>query len=61
MWDTPYAQSIAEDYASGRSIAAAYLKKTGVTYDALSIANVAENGDENAKAAYREFGNHLGK
>jgi glucokinase len=61
IWNMVYAESIAEDYVSGRSITAAYLKRTGIMCDALSVAKAAENGDENAKAVYRELGHHLGK
>jgi glucokinase len=53
LWNVPYKNGIAEDFASGRA-----LERLG--HNASDLAAIARNGDLEAQTAFADLGQHLG-
>ena len=60
IWNTPYLDDIAENYAAAASLTRFYRKLTGVELTPAEIAARAANGEAAACQIYHEFGAHLG-
>ena len=60
LWDLPYLDGRAEDYTSGRFITDSWRSQTGQTLDAAAVAQLARDGDANARSVFEAFGGHLG-
>lgn len=61
VWCSPYADRNFEEYASARTIRRVYQQITGQDLEAKEISNLADQGDQDALAAWSEFGLHLGR
>ena len=59
LWNIPFGDGIAEDRASGRAIATAYVRQTGCALDAAAIAAAARSGDAAASAVFAVLGADL--
>ena len=59
LWNVRFGDGIAEDRASGRAIATAYLRQTGCALDATAIAAAARSGDDAANAVLGALGADL--
>lgn len=58
---TPYLDSMLEEYISGRGLSQAYTRRSGEKADGKAISQLAQQGDNDALAAFEEFGMHVGK
>jgi len=61
VWCSPYADRNFEEYGSARTIRRIYQQITGQHLDAKAIFQLAEEQDQDAIAAWSEFGVHLGR
>ncbi|GGJ59123.1 ROK family protein [Deinococcus roseus] len=61
LWSVPHKGSIAEDYASGRSIVKHHSLMTGRPWDVLQISTAARTGDRAAQQVLLQFGDELGQ
>jgi glucokinase len=61
VWRSPYADRNFEDYGSARAIIRVYQQITDQELDAKEIFILAQENDQDALAAWTEFGVHLGK
>lgn len=61
VWGSPYADRNFEEYGSARSVKRIYQKITSQELEAKEIFNLARQGDQDAIAAWSEFGVHLGR
>ena len=61
LYCLPYKSLTAEDYISGRGIELRYKNKTGNSFDAKKIAELAENGDLTALKVYQDMGIAIGE
>ncbi len=59
IWCSPYRGDRVEEKVSGRGIARNYEKLSGRRASAEQVASRAEEGEEEAREAYREFGRDL--
>lgn len=60
IWNLPVNTGILEDFVSSGAIERSYKNRTGKQRDVASLAAVAA-GDDAARAAFAEFGGHLGR
>lgn len=60
IWNLPYEGGIVEYFVSTRAIVGNYERRTGKKLEVVEIAHAAA-GDPAAKAAFEEFGRHLGR
>ena len=61
IWSLPYLDGVAEDFVSGRAIAASYTRATGRELAASEIAERADSGESAALGAFAEMALHLGR
>jgi len=61
VWCSPYADRNFEEYGSARTIRRIYQQITGQELEAKEIFNLADQDDQDAIAAWSEFGLHLGR
>lgn len=61
VWCSPYLDRNFEEYGSGRTIKRIYQQITEQELEAREVFNLAQQGDEDAIAAWLEFGVHLGR
>ena len=61
IWSLPYLDGVAEDFVSGRAIAASYARATGCTLAASEIAHRADSGESAALGSFEEMALHLGR
>lgn len=61
VWPSPYADRNFEEYGSARAIIRVYQHITDQQLDAKEIFTLAQENDQDALAAWVEFGVHLGK
>ena len=61
IWNLPYRDGIAEDYAAGRVITREYAQCTGTELSAREVAAQATAGDEQARAVFAELGRQLAR
>ena len=61
IWNLPYLEGVAEDFVSGRAIAASYTRATGCELAASEIAARADSGESAALGAFAEMALHLGR
>ncbi|UCE06856.1 MAG: ROK family protein [bacterium] len=61
VWCSPYADQNFEAYGSARAITRIYQQITGQELEAREIFDLAEQADQDAIAAWSEFGVHLGR
>lgn len=59
IWNTEYLDSIAEAFVSGTALVNRFEAKTQQSLEGKAIANLARQGDKNARAAFRDLGQHL--
>ena len=59
IWNLPYRDGIAEDYAAGRVIRHGYHVRTGLELDAREVALRAAGGEQLALEVFAELGTHL--
>ncbi len=60
IWNVAFADGIAEDRASGRSVTEAYVRRTGRLHDASVVAGAARRGDRAAIEVFATLGEDLG-
>jgi len=60
IWDIPYQSGILEDAVSRRTIENAYQARVGASIDVATIAKRAQESDQAAIEAFRQFGSALG-
>ena len=61
VWNLPYQDGIAEDYAAGQAISRGYPDHAGLVLTAREVAARAARGDERAMSVYAELGAHLAR
>ena len=61
LWNRPYLEGIAEDYASGRAILHSYQQLGGQASTVLQVSLAARQGDLAAQQAFALLGYHLGQ
>jgi glucokinase len=61
VWCSPYADRNFEEYGSARTIRRIYQQITSQELEAKEIFDLAEQADQDAIAAWSEFGLHLGR
>jgi len=61
VWCSPYADRNFEEYGSARAVARIYQQITSQELTAKEIFELAEQNDQDAIAAWSEFGVHLGR
>jgi glucokinase len=60
IWPSPYKDGTIEDYVSGSGISKLFHRFTGEVKPAHEIADIARNGDPNARKVWDEFGKAFG-
>jgi glucokinase len=61
VWRSPYVDRTFEEYGSARAVTRVYQQITDQELDAKEIFGLAQENDQDAMAAWSEFGVHLGK
>ncbi|GEM47877.1 ROK family protein [Deinococcus cellulosilyticus] len=61
LWNTPYRSTIAEDYASGRSIVLHHTRLTSRNWTVHEISTAARDHDPHAQQVMQHFGEELGQ
>ena len=59
IWNTPYLDSIAENYAAAAALSRSYQSRGRKGLAPVEIAARAQAGDEHAREVYEQFGAHL--
>lgn len=59
IWNLPYREGIAEDYAAGRVISRGYKERAGLDLSAQEVAARAAIGDAQAAAVFADIGTQL--